>query len=203
MDRLIVTAEVRGPLVTGGGFMTFDALLAAAVFTLTSDVSAAHDSLPLARSDGMYHASAAVFEPRDTNKRAIVQGMRPDLGLLPWLKKNASGQVHTRFSNMPDNILNTYRSMDIDRVTWYCEGDAERIDDLLKVLPMIGKKRSTEVVRWQIDDGELDGISGYAGEPLRPVPVWLWSGARHHVMADVCWRPAYWDPRGKAACYVG
>lgn len=150
----------------------------------------------------MYHASAAVTEPMSRSRRAIVQGMRPDVELLPWLKKNASGKVHTRFSNMPDNILNTYRSMDVDAVTWYCEGDPDLIRPLLNALPMIGKKRSTEVTHWSVEGGELDGVTGYADEPLRPVPVWLWTGARTHTIADVCWRPAYWDPRHKAPCYV-
>jgi hypothetical protein len=69
-------------------------------------------------------------------------------------------------------------------------------------LPLIGKKRITAVTQWKIDEGELDGVTGYADEPLRPVPVALWKGARTHVIADVCWRPAYWNPRNKGPCYV-
>lgn len=202
MIPLTITAQVKGPLVSGGGYMTFDALLAAAVFAQTQDLEAAHEQLPLARTSGMYHASAALMEPLQVGRRAIVQGMRPGLELLPWLKKNSAGAVHRAFSNMPDNILNSYRSFDVETVTWSCQGDPDRIRPLLDALPMIGKKRSTEVTHWSIEEGELDGVVGYADEPLRPVPTWLWKGARSHVVADVCWRPAYWDPRYKAPCYV-
>lgn len=202
MIPLTITAQVKGPLVTGGGYMTFDAILAAAVYAHTQDIEQAHEHLPLARTQGLYHASAAILEPLSTSHKAIVQGFRPDLELLPWLKKNAAGNVHTKFSNMPDNILNCYRSMDVDTVTWCCEGDPDRIRPLLDALPMIGKKRSTEVTHWSIEEGELDGVTGYADEPMRPVPVWLWKGGRTHIIADLCWRPAYWDPRHKAPCYV-
>ena len=202
MTPLTITAQVKGPLVTGGGYMTFDALLAAAIYARTQDIERAHEHLPLARTGRMYHASAAVTEPISVGRKAIVQGMRPDLDLLPWLKKNSAGNVHRAFSSMPDNILNSYRSLDVDTVTWYCEGDPDRIRPLLDALPMIGKKRSTEVMHWGIEHGELDGVTGYADEPLRPVPVWLWKGERTHVIADVNWRPAYWDPRQKAPCYV-
>lgn len=202
MNALTITARISGPLVTGGGQMTFDALLAAAVFAVTNDIEQAHEQLPLARTQGMYHASGAIIEPFATSRQAIVQGFRPGPELLPWLKKNAAGNVHTRFSNMPDNILNSYRTIDADTVTWYCEGDPDRIRPLLDALPMIGKKRSTVVTHWEITDGELDGVMGYADEPLRPVPIGLWRGDRSHIVADVCWRPAYWNPLNKAACYV-
>jgi hypothetical protein len=202
MPPLTITAHIKGPLLSGGGYMTFDALLAAAVYAKTQDLEQAHDHLPLARTGGMYHASAAVLEPLTAGRKAIVQGLRPGLELLPWLKKNAAGKVHTRFSNMPDNILNSYRSVDVATITWYCEGDSDAIRALLDALPMIGKKRSTEVSHWTVEPGELDGITGYADEPLRPVPNWLWKGDRTHIVADVNWRPAYWNPRQKAPCYV-
>lgn len=202
MTPLTITAHVKGPILTGGGYMTFDALLAAAVYAQTQDIDQAHEQLPLARTDGMYHASAAIMEPITAGRRAIVQSLRQDPDLLPWLKRNAAGNVHTQFSNMPDNILNSYRSMDVESVTWYCEGDPDLIRLLLDAVPMIGKKRATEVTHWSLAEGELDGVMGYAEEPLRPIPVWLWKGERTHVVADVCWRPAYWNPRHKAPCYV-
>ncbi|MCY4746450.1 hypothetical protein NYO99_15815 [Pelomonas sp. UHG3] len=202
MKTLTVTARIKGPLISGGGYMTFDGLLAAAVFAQTQDLEQAHERLPLARTGGMYHASAALLEPLQVGRRAIVQGMRPGPELFPWLKKNAAGNVHRAFSNMPDNILSSYRAFDADQVSWSCEGDPDAIWPLLEALPMIGKKRSTEVLQWSITDGDLDGVVGYADEPLRPVPAWLWKGEHKHVLADVCWRPAYWDPRHKAPCYV-
>ena len=204
MDKLRITATLSGPLITGGGYLTLDALLASAVYGLTQSIDQAHNHLPLKQVDGLYHASAAVYEPLATGKVAIVQSMRPDDVWLDhrWLKKNKQGAVHTKFSNLSDNILNTYKTLTMPSMTWYCEGDADRIRSLLAHLPMIGKKRACLVTRWEVEDGELDGVHGYADEPLRPVPVALWDGVQSGPVVDAAWRPAYWDAAGRTACFV-
>ena len=204
MDRLQITATLAGSFITGGGYLTFDALLASTVYSLTQDLDQAHKHLPLKQVDGLYLASAAVYEPLATGKVAIVQSMRPDDVWLDhrWLKKNKQGAVHTRFSNLSDNILNSYKSISTPSMTWYCEGDADRIRSLLVHLPMIGKKRVCSVTRWDVEPGELDGVHGYADEPLRPVPVALWDGDKSGPVVDAAWRPAYWDAAGRTACFV-
>lgn len=204
MDKLQITATLSSPFITGGGYLTLDALLASAVFGLTHDVEQAHHHLPLRCVEGLYYASAAVYEPLAKGRMAIVQSMRPDdVWLDPaWLKKNKHGAVHTKFSNMPDNIMNTYQTLALERMTWYCEGDPERIEALLTHLPLIGKKRSCTVTRWDVEPGELDGIHGYADEALRPVPVQRWDGDTSTPVVDAAWRPAYWDVAGRTACYV-
>jgi hypothetical protein len=204
MDKLQITAKLSGPFITGGGYLTFDALLASAVYSLTEDVDQAHNHLPLKQVDGLYYASAAIYEPLALGKIAIVQSMRPDDLWLDhqWLKKNKQGAVHTRFSNLSDNILNIYQSIATTTMTWYCEGDADRIRTLLTHLPMIGKKRACVVTQWEVEAGELDGVHGYADEPMRPVPVVLWNGDKSSPVVDAAWRPAYWDAAGRTACYV-
>ena len=74
-------------------------------------------------------------------------------------------------------------------MTWYCEGDADRIRVLLAHLPLIGKKRVCSVTQWTVEAGELDGLHGYADEPLRPVPVELWDGDKSSPIVDAAWRP--------------
>lgn len=43
---------------------------------------------------------------------------------------------------------------------------------------------------------------GIDGRVLRPVPVQTLGSGRTEVVADAAWRPAYWNPRHRAACYV-
>jgi hypothetical protein len=205
MEKLRVTATLSGPLITGGGYLTFDALLASATYSLTQDVDQAHNHLPVRRESGLYYASAAIYEALSIGKHSIVQGFRPDDVWLDHnlLKKNKAGSVHTKFSNLSDNILNTYKAINTDSVTWYCEGDAEKIQKLLAHLPMIGKKRVCTVMDWTVEEGDLDGLHGYADEPLRPVPVEMWTGDKSGPIVDAAWRPAYWDAAGRRACYVG
>lgn len=204
MEKLRVTATLSGPLITGGGYLTFDALLASATYSLTQDVDQAHNNLPLHRVDGLYYASAAIFETLALGKHSIVQGFRPDDLWLDHnlLKKNKSGNVHVQFSNLSDNILNSYKAITTTEVSWYCEGDADKIRLLLDHLPMIGKKRICSVTSWVVEEGELDGLHGYADEPLRPVPVEMWDGDRSGPIVDAAWRPAYWNAAGRSACYV-
>lgn len=204
MDKLKITATLSDTFVTGGGYLTFDALIASVVFSLTQDVEQAHDHLPIKRVDGLYYASAAIYEPVALGKVAIVQSMRPDDLWLDhhFLKKNKHGSVHTKFSNLSDNLLNTYKTIVTPSMSWYCCGDADRIRALLDHLPMIGKKRTCSVTRWEVDDGELDGVHGYANEPLRPVPESIWDGDRSGPIVDAAWRPAYWDASGRTACFV-
>jgi hypothetical protein len=204
MDKLRITATLSGPFMTGGGHLTFDALLASAVYSLTQDIEQAHNHLPLNQVGGLYYASAAIYEPLELGKIAIVQSMRPDDLWLDhqWLKKNNKGAVHTMFKNLSDNILNTYKTITAPTMTWYCEGDADRIRSLLEHLPMIGKKRSCSVTQWDVEKGELDGIHGYADEPLRPVPVDMWDGDKSGPIIDAAWHPAYWDATGRTTCYV-
>lgn len=204
MDKLQITATLSGPFITGGGYLTFDALLASAVYSLTEDLDQAHNHLPLKQVNGLYFASAAIYEPIALGKMAMVQSMRPDDLWLDhqWLKKNKQGAVHTKFSNLSDNILNTYQTIAATTMTWYCEGDADRIRALLAHLPMIGKKRSCVVTQWTVDAGELDGVHGYLDEPMRPVPASLWDGDKSGPMVDAAWRPAYWNAAGRTACYV-
>ena len=42
MDGFCVTARLSSPFVTGGGYMTFDSLLASLLFDDIQDIDAAH-----------------------------------------------------------------------------------------------------------------------------------------------------------------
>ena len=204
MDQLTITARIRGPLITNGGRLTLDALLAAQTYDLTQDIDQAHNHLPLEQQDGVYFASRMFCEPITERGYAIVQNFRPDDIWLDHglIKKNKQGKVHTKFSNLPDPILNSYKSISTDTLTWYATGDADKIRALLAGITHIGKKRSALVESWLVETGELDGWHGYADEPLRPIPVALWDGDRSLPRVDAAARPAYWNPMNKEACYV-
>lgn len=204
MDKLKVTAALSGQLITGGGYLTFDALLSAAMFGLTQDLDQAHNHLPLKQVDGLYSASSANYGKTGVGKIAIVQSMRPDDLWLDhrWLKKNSKGDVHIKFENVGQNILNTYKTIPGTEMTWYCEGDADKIQRLLDQLPMIGKKRSCLVDKWHIERSVYDGIHGDFDVPMRPVPVDRWDGDKSAPIIDAAWRPAYWNAGHRAACYV-
>ena len=210
MDKLTITATMRTPVVCNGGYWTLDGLLAGVIFDQCQDVDTAHSTVPIKCTDGLFHASAAMMEPIKSEKIAFVAGLRADHSLDPDLiKKNKQGGLHSQIKltkrKQFGNVMNTYGLKTAEEVTWYCEGDAERIQALLQDVSFIGKRRASgfgEVSHWSVDEGELDGITGIMGEPLRPVPVEQFKGDLSSIKADAGWRPAYWDPAHRAICYV-
>ena len=90
-------------------------------------------------------------------------------------------------------------------VTWYVEGDGDRIQQLLAPVQFIGKRRASgfgQVERWEFEPDYLDGIEGPFGEPLRPVPKEMFKGDRSLPVVDAAWRPAYWRVEHRAACHA-
>ena len=47
MDKLKITFKLVSPIITNGGYMTLDALLAALIFEKTGDLDKAHSEIPL------------------------------------------------------------------------------------------------------------------------------------------------------------
>lgn len=205
MDRIKVTAHLLAPVVTGGGYMTLDGLLAALLFDELQEVEAAHAAVPVRQTDGLFHASAAIMEASREHV-SFIAALRPGHSIDPDLiLKNKHGQVHRKFDTSLTNVMNSYALLSAPTVTWYAEGDADRISRLLVPVSFIGKRRASgfgRVSRWEIEPDDLDGIEGPFGEPLRPVPVAMFKGDTSHPVVDAAWRPAYWNPLHRTACYA-
>lgn len=204
--RFSVTAHLAAPFVTGGGYMTLDGLLAAVLFDQLQDIEAAHAAVPVKQSAGLAHASGAVYEPVSVERITFVAQLRAAHTLDPDLiKKNKTGALHRNVSDTAfSNVMNAYTLITAPAVTWYGEGDVAEVERLLSAVPFIGKRRASgfgHVARWEFAEGDLDGITGYASEPLRPVPVERFTGEGGPAV-DAAWRLPYWSPRNRAACYV-
>mgnify|MGYP003445222262 FL=1 len=127
MDRIRVTAHLLAPVVTGGGYRTLDGLLGALLFDQMQDVDAAHVAIPVRQTDGLFHASAAIMEATREHI-AFISALRPDHSIDPHLiLKNKRGQLHRKFDTSLTNVMNSYALLTAPMVTWYAEGDAERI----------------------------------------------------------------------------
>ena len=198
------------PLITNGGYMTLDALLAALIFEQTGDLEKAHSEIPLMNTQGLWHGSAAIFEKIDFSKKVFVANLRASHDLdLDLIAKKASGVQHRRIGLTRRSdygaVLNTYSIVTVPSITWYAVGDREKINRLLSNVEFIGKRRMSgygQVAKFQIEDDDLDGLVGHFGEPLRPIPVQLFTGNKASVKADASWKPAYWHPENRAVCFV-
>lgn len=210
MECFTVTAEMRSPLIMNGGYFTLDALLAALLFERLSNVENAHSAVPLTSTSGLFHASAAIFEPYSKEKISFVANLQAQHTLeADHLKKNKKGQVHTKIGLTRRRefgaVMNTYRSFSASEVHWYAEGDPAEVEKLIENVTFIGKRRGSgfgEVSRWRIEPGELNGVVGHFGEPMRPVPLDLFTGDKDELKVDAAWKPAYWHPKNRGLCYA-
>ena len=76
---------------------------------------------------------------------------------------------------------------------------------MLQDVPFIGKKRTAgygQVDKWEVVESDLDGIVGYANEPLRPIPVDRWEYGGDWVPMEAAWKAPYWEVRNRTKCYV-
>ena len=209
MERLTITAHMKTPFITGGGYMTFDALLAGILFDQLQDVEAAHSSVPIKCTDGLFHASAAMYESFGQSRVAFVANMRADHSLdadLFLKKKDGTMRKMGRLRRRDFGaVMNSYDSVQVESLEWHVEGDSEEIFKLINPISFIGKRRASgfgEVNHWSIESSELDGLTGFLDEPLRPIPVERFKGDTASLKVDAAWRPAYWHPANRAICYA-
>ena len=134
------------------------------MFDELRNVEAAHAAVPIKQTSGLFHASAAVFEPIDKIRQGFIAGLRETHSIDPDLiKKNKHGQLHKKFDTSLTNVMNSYAAFAAPEITWYAEGAADEAERLLRPIQFIGKRRASgfgEVSEWTFDDGELDDDEG-------------------------------------------
>jgi hypothetical protein len=202
---MTITATMKTPFIKVG-HMTIDGILASQLFDELNDVDNAHAAIPIKQTQGLFHASAAIFEPYEKTKAAFIAAFRETHSIDPaHIKKNKHGQLHKKFDSSLTNVMNSYPVYSAAEITWYAEGDAAEVERLLRPIQFVGKRRASgfgEVESWQIEEGELDGLVGYGGEALRPIPIDMFTGDKSQPIVDAAWRPAYWNVLNRAACYA-
>lgn len=95
MEKLKISFALQSPLITNGGYMTLDGLLAALIFEQGGDLEKAHADIPLKNTNGLWHGSAAFIEKIDTEKKGFVANLHAGHDLdLDLVLKNKNGNVH-------------------------------------------------------------------------------------------------------------
>jgi hypothetical protein len=204
MEKFVVTATLRTPVIRNG-YMTLDALLMAEL--QTGDVSNL-----IKQVDDLYYASAA-FLDNDVGgiKASFVASMRPELTpewldvIAPNSNKNTDVAIGDSRYREAGNVINSYEARVASSVVWYANGDKDAVLAVLRDVKFIGKRRASgygEVIRWEAEDGELDGLVGYLNDPLRPVPADRWTEGGDQIAIDTAWKPPYWAIENRARCYA-
>lgn len=204
MNKFTIRAHLATPVIRRG-HCTLDALLMATLGR--GDVSGL-----LKCVDGLYYASAGItpISSLSPQRVAFVASMRPE-HTPEWLDvikpRRGSNEVKIGLSRQREggNVVNDYQATHVDFIEWHALGHADKVFAAIEHVPFIGKRRTSgygEVHRWEVADSDLDGISGYADEPLRPVPSDRWTLGGDWVPVEAAWRAPYWDVRNRTKCFV-
>lgn len=218
MVPFTIRARLSSPVIRQG-FLTLDALLMSVLGR--GDVS----DLLMCEAD-LYFASAGTVAVGAAQQTAsFVASMRPehtpgwldvvtpntanaDLGFAEGAKGRARlNDLRIGLSRQREggNVINAYRAVSGAEIEWYATGIPEEVLAALKEVPFIGKRRTAgygEVMHWDVQPGELDGVSGYLDEPLRPIPVDRWKLGGDWIPVEAAWKAPYWDVRNRTKCFV-
>ncbi len=204
MKPFVIRANLRTPVIFNG-YMTLDALLMAEL--QRGDIT---DLIHCV--DDLYFASAAVLESEAGKiKASFVASMRPELTpewldvIAPNSNKNTDVAIGDSRYREAGNVINSYDARVASSVVWYATGDKDAVLAVLRDVKFIGKRRASgygEVIRWEAEDGELDGLVGYLNDPLRPVPADRWTEGGDQIAIDTAWKPPYWAIENRAKCYA-
>lgn len=192
--------------------LTLDAVLAAAMYQLTGDLELAHSKLPLAQTDGVWHASTIDFLAGEHSKQPYVA----KLAHSDFDPTGYSGETN-RKGRIRINIGGGYLSPQLRKLPTFIgtvafegNGDIDQVGELLESLPGLGKNVRQGLGRMAMI--EVTGTSqdrsvvSEPGVPARPVPVpvWeAWGNSADSVATDVVgWSPPYWKEEQHVLCAV-
>lgn len=218
MAPFTLRARLAAPIIRRG-FVTLDALLMALLGR--GDVS----DLLLCEQE-LYFASAGIMAAGGAvQPAAFVASMRPEQ-TPEWLEVLAPNTFNTglhtpdgakgraRYNDLKvglarqrecGNVISSYTALSGESIEWYATGHAQDVLNIVKDVPFIGKRRSAgygEVAGWEVEAGALDGVRGFLGEPLRPIPVDRWTHGGDWIPVEAAWKAPYWDVRNRTKCFV-
>jgi len=203
LTPFILRAHLRTPIIRRG-HVTLDALLMSCL--ACGDVS----DLLMCEDDLYFASSGFVVEAHASQKASFVASMRPEHSLhwLELLRPNTKdGDLKIGLGRQRDagNIINAYTAIVANAIEWYATGHMQAVLEVVKHIPFIGKRRTSgygEVDSWEVETGELDGLVGYADDPLRPVPTQRWTHGGEWIPEEAAWKAPYWDVRNRTRCFV-
>lgn len=207
----LVQIGLRSPVLMGPeGFLTLDAILAAALYQIHQDVERAHSEIPLAQTAGIWHGSA-MFHLGDTApiSHVVIAGLNPVRPMDYPMERLTGVPASLNSKEAPFAATqDTYFGAWSRRIVFFGCGDRKRVKTLLELLPGIGKKVGQGF-------GQIDSIRIHStasdlslafpdGTPTRPIPSRIWQGAG---LADVnedmaTWHPPYWRQSNANLCQV-
>ena len=216
MENFRLTFHMRTGIILGKYPLLLDSLLAAAMYSEVGDVAQAIEKIPLDRTEGVWHGSAAEFialrpssgggtaRPITKQQVTFVSGVNPvrDHESMDgvFLYYNPSRGPYNKTGAMDYKAsMEQYQMWSVPRIVFYGRGDKDACRDLAEAfLPFLGKKSSQgfgEVSSVTVDAMNDDHSIVRDGDIMRPVPVSLSDrfGNPDGLLRHMRWRPPYFS----------
>lgn len=215
-ENFRLTFHMKFGVILGNHSLLLDSLLAAAVYAETGSVDQAHNALPLDRTEGVWHASAAeIVALRAASAGGVAMPVRRQTikfisGISPYRDLDSMVGVFTFYNDArgPYNKTNAkcykasideHQMWTAPRIIFYGRGDKDSCRDLAETyLPFIGKKSRQgfgEVSAVTVEAMAEDYSITRDGEAMRPIPVALEErfGKPYGLQRHVRYQPPYWS----------
>lgn len=203
-----LTLTLATPFVMGARRTTLDGLLSAAVFRergLMGMDTAPY--IPLEREHGIFKGSSLFCHPGYTHVEKTVfmrLGLQNDRGpglFAPFKRGGKYAHIDQVRGEYKAN-MSKYQAINSREVYFWGVGDPERACSLIQTfIPGIGKRSgagSGEIidVRYDLEESQSCAWLSVKEEPMRPMPLWLWSQITGNRPAPVVQHAVdlpYWD----------
>lgn len=194
----LIKVPLTTPVLMTNGYLTLDGILAMAHESMTGRPARPED-IPLAEDGGVMKGSAAFFQQGAASSKTMFGRLSiPELGEAADMALPRRGgkliidQASGEFRAWQTKFL----LMDTPRVFWFGVGDPDRVVDLLKAIPGVGRKATLGYGSINHDAIQVDEVPdcsfSFKGKPARPLPLSMWHGGpAQQAMASVA--HPYWD----------
>lgn len=208
MSPFMIKVPLLTPLLMSSGYLTLDGVLAIA-HEMKTGTPARPEDIPLAEESGIKKGSAAFFPMGRFAKKVMFSRIAiPDLSEVPDKTNPRRGGRYLIDQNSGEfkAATTSFLEAQADFVVWFGVGDPERVADLLRFLPGVGRKANLGYGRFDhenimIEDAPDCSFSLF-GKPARPLPVAMWQGAPSQEMLVSVKHPYWKSPRERCVVPV-
>lgn len=196
-----VQADLATPIILSPEtYLTLDSLLAAMIFEETGEADAALRDIPLQKTAGIWHGSAAFLTSVVNPFRApFKRGVEPlEEMWIPAYQtgtgENSDKVIVKRIDKVRkkyQTLTGEYEAQAASGVLWFGCGDIVRVESIISGLSHVGKKARQGY-------GQISGVSveemdedwslsiPFKGRtyPMRPIPLPVWETHLHHPLHD-------------------
>lgn len=160
--------------------------------------------IPLMKTSDVYHSSVGIYNNPKLYRDTIYKRFT-DKETYKLTKKQQQGRIKTNQGHFKDFMVNL-PILITNKITFYCNGDKEKITYLLSHLTNIGKKTSIgsgKIRKIHINEISEDYSFFKDDHVMRPIPATMDVPIiQGMIFEQQPYKPPYWDKNNVCMCIV-